>query len=43
LCWVFNHQNHLGKGLSPISLSISTFLVIDDNTNQRKYISAELN
>jgi hypothetical protein len=27
----------------PISLSISTFLVIDANTNQSKYISAELN
>jgi hypothetical protein len=21
LCWTFNHQNHLGKGLKPISLS----------------------
>jgi hypothetical protein len=31
------------KRLNPISLSISPFLVIDANTNQRKYISAELN
>jgi hypothetical protein len=22
LCWTFNHQNHLGKGLKPISLSV---------------------
>jgi hypothetical protein len=27
----------------PISLSISPFLVIDANTNQSKYKSAELN
>jgi hypothetical protein len=31
------------KRLNPISLSISPFLVIDANTNQSKYISAELN
>jgi hypothetical protein len=43
LCWAFNHQNHFGKMLNPISLSISPFLVIDANTNQSKYISAELN
>jgi hypothetical protein len=29
--------------LNPISLLISPFLVIDANTNQSKYISAELN
>jgi hypothetical protein len=23
LCWTFNHQNHLGKGLKPISLSVN--------------------
>jgi hypothetical protein len=23
LCWTFNHQNHLGKGLKPISLSLT--------------------
>jgi hypothetical protein len=38
-----NHQNHLGKRFDPISLSISPFLVIDANTNQSKYKSAELN
>jgi hypothetical protein len=31
------------KRLIPISLPISPFLVIDANTNQSKYISAELN
>jgi hypothetical protein len=39
----FNHQNSYRKRCKPISLSISPFLVIDANTNQSKYISAELN
>jgi hypothetical protein len=38
-----NKRDLIGKGLNPISLSISLFLVIDANTNQCKYISAELN
>jgi hypothetical protein len=36
-------KSFIGKGLNPISLSISPFLVIDANTNQSKYICAELN
>jgi hypothetical protein len=33
----------LRKRFDPISLSISPFLVIEANTNQRKCTSAELN
>jgi hypothetical protein len=36
----FNHQNQLGNRCKPNSLSISPFLVIDANTNQRKNRSA---
>jgi hypothetical protein len=41
LCWVFQPPKTFRKRFDPISLSISPFLVIDANTNQSKYISAE--
>jgi hypothetical protein len=43
LCSTFQPPKSFRKGFDPISLSISPFLVIDANTNQSKYISAELN
>jgi hypothetical protein len=34
---IFNYQNKCGNGFRPISFSISSFLVIDANTDQSKY------
>jgi hypothetical protein len=38
----FQPPKSFRKRFDPISLSISPFLVIDANTNQSKYIRAEL-
>jgi hypothetical protein len=43
LCWAFQPPKSFTKRFDSISLSISPFLVIDANTNQNKYINAELN
>jgi hypothetical protein len=43
LCWAFQPPKSFRKRFDPISLLISPFLEIDANTNQSKYISAELN
>jgi hypothetical protein len=43
LCWEIQPPKSFRKRFDPISLSISPFLVIDANTNQSKYKSAELN
>jgi hypothetical protein len=43
LCWAIQPPKSIRKRCKLISLSISPFLVIDANTNQRKYKSAELN
>jgi hypothetical protein len=43
LCWAIQPPKLFRKRCEPISLSISPFLVIDANTNQSNYISAELN
>jgi hypothetical protein len=42
LCWAIQPPKSIRKRCKPISLSISPFLVIDANTNQSKYKSAEL-
>jgi hypothetical protein len=43
LCWAIQPPKSIRKRCKHVSLSISPFLVIDANTNQSKYISAELN
>jgi hypothetical protein len=43
LCWTIQPPKSFRKRFDSISLSISPFLVIDANSNQSKYISAELN
>jgi hypothetical protein len=43
LFWAFQPPKSFRKRFDSISLSISPFLVIDANTNQSKYVSAELN
>jgi hypothetical protein len=43
LCWAIQPPKSFRKRFGPIFLSISPFLVIDANTNQSKYKSAELN
>jgi hypothetical protein len=43
LCWAIQPPKSFRKRCEPISISNTPFLVIDANTNQSKYISAELN
>jgi hypothetical protein len=43
LCWAIQPPKLFRKRFDPISLSVPPFLVIDANTHQSRYISAELN